>query len=67
MMTNIVDCDLDAVRIGDAVRLVFKYIEHGKAVVESCRWLTRNGRFIRIRKVSSANTLACRGRSISTY
>lgn len=32
MMTNIVDCDLDAVRIGDAVRLVFKNGECGQAV-----------------------------------
>jgi hypothetical protein len=32
MMTNIVDCDLDSVRIGNAVRLVFKDSEHGQAV-----------------------------------
>ena len=32
MMTNIVDCDLDTVRIGDAVRLVFKDSDHGQAV-----------------------------------
>jgi uncharacterized OB-fold protein len=29
MMTNIVDCDLDAIRIGQKVRLVFKPTEGG--------------------------------------
>ena len=29
MMTNIVDCDLDAIRIGQAVRVVFKPTEDG--------------------------------------
>jgi hypothetical protein len=29
MLTNIVDCDLDAIRIGDRVRLVFKPAEDG--------------------------------------
>ena len=32
MMTNIVDCDLDAIRIGQAVRLVFKPSEGGAPV-----------------------------------
>jgi uncharacterized OB-fold protein len=32
MMTNIVDCDLDAIRIGQRVRLVFKRAENGQAV-----------------------------------
>ncbi|KPK56103.1 MAG: DNA-binding protein [Thiotrichales bacterium SG8_50] len=32
MMTNIVDCDTDALRIGDRVRLVFKTAEDGTAV-----------------------------------
>jgi uncharacterized protein len=32
MMTNIVDCDLDQVRIGQAVRLVFKPTEGGPPV-----------------------------------
>ena len=32
MMTNIVDCDLDRIRIGQAVRLVFKPIEGGPPV-----------------------------------
>jgi uncharacterized OB-fold protein len=32
MMTNIVDCDLDAVRIGQAVRVVFKPSEGGPPV-----------------------------------
>ena len=32
MLTNIVDCDLDAVRIGDPVRVVFKAAEGGGAV-----------------------------------
>jgi len=32
MMTNIVDCDLDEVRIGDAMQLVFKDSESGQAV-----------------------------------
>lgn len=32
MMTNIVDCDLDAVRIGQRVRVVFKAAEDGTAV-----------------------------------
>ena len=32
MMTNIVDCDLDTVRIGQAVRLVFKPSEGGPPV-----------------------------------
>jgi len=32
IMTNIVDCDLDAIRIGQAVRLVFKPSEGGPPV-----------------------------------
>jgi len=32
MMTNIVDCDLDAIRIGQPVVLVFKPSESGQAV-----------------------------------
>ena len=32
MMTNIVDCDLDAIRIGQPVRLVFKPSENGQPV-----------------------------------
>ena len=32
MMTNIVDCDLDAIRIGQRVRLVFKPTEGGPPV-----------------------------------
>jgi uncharacterized protein len=32
MMTNIVDCDLDKIRIGQAVRLVFKPSEGGPPV-----------------------------------
>ena len=32
MMTNIVDCDLDAIRIGQAVRVVFKPTEDGPPV-----------------------------------
>ena len=32
MMTNIVDCDLDAVRVGQAVRVVFKPSEGGPPV-----------------------------------
>jgi uncharacterized OB-fold protein len=32
MLTNIVDCDLDSVRIGDAVELVFKPSEGGQRV-----------------------------------
>jgi len=32
MMTNIVDCDLDAVRIGQKVRVVFKPTEGGPPV-----------------------------------
>ena len=32
MMTNIVDCDLDKIRIGQAVRLVFKPSESGQPV-----------------------------------
>ena len=32
MMTNIVDCDLDAIRIGQAVRVVFKATEDGPPV-----------------------------------
>ena len=32
MMTNIVDCDLDAVRIGQAVKLVFKQSDGGAPV-----------------------------------
>ena len=32
MMTNIVDCDLDAIRIGQAVRLAFKPTDRGPPV-----------------------------------
>ena len=32
MMTNIVDCDLDKIRIGQAVKVVFKPTEGGPAV-----------------------------------
>ena len=32
MMTNIVDCDLDAIRIGQQVRVVFKPTEDGPPV-----------------------------------
>jgi hypothetical protein len=32
MMTNIVDCDLDAIRIGQVVRLTFKRTEGGPPV-----------------------------------
>ena len=32
MMTNIVDCDLDKIKIGQAVRLVFKPSESGQPV-----------------------------------
>ena len=32
MMTNIVDCDLDAIRVGQAVRVVFKPSEGGPPV-----------------------------------
>mgnify|MGYP003946652269 CR=1 FL=1 len=32
MMSNIVDCDLDAIRIGQHVRLVFKPAENGQPV-----------------------------------
>lgn len=32
MMTNIVDCDLDAVRIGDRVKVTFKAAEDGQRV-----------------------------------
>ena len=32
MLTNIVDCDLDRLRIGDAVRLVFKAAEGGEMI-----------------------------------
>ena len=32
MMTNIVDCDFDAIRIGDAVQVVFKDSEGGQPV-----------------------------------
>ncbi len=32
MMTNIVDCDIDALKIGDRVRVVFKYAEDGTPV-----------------------------------
>lgn len=32
VMTNIVDCDLDAIRIGQAVRVVFKPTEGGPPV-----------------------------------
>lgn len=32
MITNIVDCDLDTIRIGQKVRVVFKPAENGQAV-----------------------------------
>jgi uncharacterized OB-fold protein len=32
MMTNLVDCDLDAIRIGQAVRVSFKATEDGPPV-----------------------------------
>ena len=32
MMTNIVDCDLNAIRIGQAMRVVFKATEDGPPV-----------------------------------
>ena len=32
MLTNIVDCDLDALRIGDRVKVCFKLAEGGAAV-----------------------------------
>jgi uncharacterized OB-fold protein len=32
MMTNIVDCDLDSIRIGQAVRVVFKPTDGGPPV-----------------------------------
>jgi uncharacterized OB-fold protein len=32
MMTNIVDCDLDTVRIGQRVKVVFKKSENGTSV-----------------------------------
>lgn len=32
MLTNLVDCDLDALRVGQAVRLVFKPSESGQPV-----------------------------------
>jgi len=32
MMTNLVDCDLDAIKIGQAVKLVFKPSEGGSPV-----------------------------------
>jgi len=32
MMTNIIDCDLDAIRIGQAVRVVFKPTDGGSPV-----------------------------------
>ena len=32
MMTNIVDCDLDAIRIGQKVKVVFKKSENGTSV-----------------------------------
>ena len=32
MMTNIVDCDLDRIRIGQAVRLIFKPSDGGPPV-----------------------------------
>jgi len=32
MLTNVVDCNLDALRIGQAVKLVFKSSEDGQAV-----------------------------------
>ena len=32
MLTNMVDCDLDRLRIGDAVRLVFKAAEGGEMI-----------------------------------
>jgi hypothetical protein len=31
-MTNIVDCDLDAIRIGQKVKVVFKKAENGTSV-----------------------------------
>ena len=32
MLTNLVDCDLDRLKIGDAVRLVFKAAEGGEMI-----------------------------------
>ena len=32
MLTNLVDCDLDRLRIGDAVKLVFKPAECGEMI-----------------------------------
>jgi uncharacterized protein len=32
MMTNIVDCDFDSIRIGQNVRLVFKFSDGGPPV-----------------------------------
>lgn len=32
LLSNIVDCDLDALRIGDTVRLCFKTAENGQAI-----------------------------------
>jgi len=32
MLTNLVDCDVDRLRIGDLVRLVFKTAEGGEAI-----------------------------------
>jgi uncharacterized OB-fold protein len=32
MLTNLVDCDLEAIRIGQAVRVVFKPSEGGPSV-----------------------------------
>jgi uncharacterized OB-fold protein len=32
ILTNIVDCDLDALAIGDPVELVFRHAEGGQAV-----------------------------------
>jgi uncharacterized OB-fold protein len=32
MLTNMVDCDLDRLRVGDAVRLVFKAAEGGEMI-----------------------------------
>ncbi len=32
VMTNIVDCDLDAIRVGQEVRLVFKPSENGQLI-----------------------------------
>ena len=32
MLSNIVDCNLDAIRIGDAVKLVFKAAEGGEMI-----------------------------------